>query len=177
MILPREKERYHVGDYNHFIHDKDEDIYKLRNIRNSCLDLISGLIEVFGDLAVESILFVIENLLLTSSADSASPTKMKSNTQVQSVEEINIYEFSYSSTNKKHYWKKREVALFLIGSFAEDISMFRMRNHQYNLKRLVEQMMETDFSKALLKSYIKGRTMWCAAQLAEIMPKDYADLN
>ena len=56
----------HIGDYSHFIHDKDEDIYKLRNIRNSCLELISSLIEVFGDFAVQSILFVIENLLLTS---------------------------------------------------------------------------------------------------------------
>ena len=78
MILPRERERYHVGDYNHFIHDKDEDVYKMRSIRNSCLDLISGLIEVFGDLAVESILFVIENLFLTTSAEASSPTKVKS---------------------------------------------------------------------------------------------------
>ena len=38
-------------------------------------------------------------------------------------------------------------------------------------------MMETDFSQALLKSYLKGRTLWCAAHLAEIMPKDYSDLN
>jgi hypothetical protein len=138
MIQPRNKERYHVGDYNHFIHDKDEDVYKARNIRNSCLDLVSGLIEVFGDLAVESILFVIENLFLTKTAESSSPTKFKTGTYAQTVEEINIYEFSYSSTNKKHFWKKREVALYLIGSFAEDISMFRMRNPKYNLKGLVE---------------------------------------
>jgi hypothetical protein len=77
MIIPYSKESYHVGDYNHFIHDKDEDIYKQRNIRNSCLDLVSGLIEVFGDLAVESILFVIENLFLTTSAGSSSPAKLR----------------------------------------------------------------------------------------------------
>lgn len=77
MIVPYNKERYHVGDYNHFIHDKDEDIYKQRNIRNSCLDLISGLIEVFGDLAVESILYVIENLFLTTSAEVSSPSKSR----------------------------------------------------------------------------------------------------
>jgi hypothetical protein len=135
-----------MGDYNHFIHDKDEDVYKLRNIRNSCLDLISGLIEVFGDLAVESILFVIENLFLSTTGDTPSPTKAKSASQAQTVEEINIYEFSYSSANKKHYWKKREVALYLIGSFAEDISMFRIRNPKYSLKALVEQMMATDFN-------------------------------
>ena len=66
MIIPRAKERYHLGDFNHFIHDKDEDIYKQRSVRNCCLDLVSSLIEVFGDLAVESILYVIENLFLTT---------------------------------------------------------------------------------------------------------------
>ena len=43
------------------------------------MDLISSLIEVFGDLAVESILFVVENLFLTSSASQSSPTKIKGN--------------------------------------------------------------------------------------------------
>jgi hypothetical protein len=124
MIIPYSKERQHVGDYHHFIHEKDEDFYKQRSIRNSCLDLVSSLIEVFGDLAVESILFVVENLFLTTSASQSSPTKIKGN-QVQSVEEVNIYDYTYSSTHPKHFWKKREVALFLIGSFAEDISMFR----------------------------------------------------
>ena len=62
MILPYAHHRHHLGDFNHFIHDKDEDVYKFRSIRNCCLDLVSSLIEVFGDLAVESILFVIENI-------------------------------------------------------------------------------------------------------------------
>ena len=84
-------------------------------------------------------------------------------TQVKTVEEVNIYEFSYSSTHPKHFWKKREVALFLVGSFAEDISMYRLRNPSYSLKELVDNIMKTDFSIALLKSYLKGRTLWCAA--------------
>ena len=66
MIITRDRERHHLGDISHFIHDKDEDIYKMRSIRNCCLDLVSSLIEVFGDLAVESILFVIENLFMTT---------------------------------------------------------------------------------------------------------------
>lgn len=52
MIIPREKERHYYGDFNHFIHEKDEDIYKVRSIRNSCLELVSSLVEVFGDLAI-----------------------------------------------------------------------------------------------------------------------------
>ena len=180
MIIQHFKENYHKGDYNHFIHEKDEDIYKMRSIRNSCLDLISGLIEVFGDTAVESILFVIENLFLTTSAETATLAKLPSTdeqTQVKTVEEVNIYEFSYSSKNPKHFWKKREVALFLVGSFAEDISMYRMRNPSFSLQTLVDNMMKTDFEKAMLQSYLKGRTLWCAAQLAEILPKDYQDIH
>ena len=60
MIIPRSKERQHLGDFNHFIHEKDEDFYKMRSIRNCSLDLISSLIEVFGDIAVSSVLRIIE---------------------------------------------------------------------------------------------------------------------
>jgi hypothetical protein len=28
MIIPRFRERYHCGDYNFFIHEKDEEDYK-----------------------------------------------------------------------------------------------------------------------------------------------------
>jgi hypothetical protein len=94
-----------------------------------------------------------------------------------SLDDINIYEFTYSSTHKKHFWKKREVALFLVGSFVEDIQMYRQRNPHYNLKKLVQEMMKTQFDKALIKSYIKGRTLYCASQLAEIMPKDYEEVH
>jgi len=164
MIIPRNKERHHVGDYNFFIHEKDEAVYKQRTIRNSCLDLISSLIEVFGDIAVSSILFVVENMFLTSSRESSSPTKVPTaeSNAVESIEEVNIYEYTYSSKNKMHYWKKREVALFLIGNFGEDISMFRQRNPQYNLRVLVEHLMKTDFEKAELKSLLKGTSLWCA---------------
>lgn len=63
MIVPANRERYYQGDYNYFIHEKGEDIYKERAIRNSCLDLISSLIEVFGDEAVESLLTILESLM------------------------------------------------------------------------------------------------------------------
>ena len=42
---------------------------------------------------------------------------------------------------------------------------------------LIEQMMATNFEKALLKSYLKGRTMACASQLVEIMPRDYIEIH
>ena len=38
-------------------------------------------------------------------------------------------------------------------------------------------MMRTDFQKAKsMSSYLKGRTLWCAANVVEIIPRDYSDL-
>ena len=125
MILVRSLERYHYGDRSHFTKDKDEDIIRLKTVRSYCLDLLSSLVEVFGDLAVEAILYVIDNICLQNSQGSESPTKMTKIEIAKTVEEINIYEFTYTSRNKKHIWKKKEVAFYLIGSFAEDISMYR----------------------------------------------------
>lgn len=53
--------------------------------------------------------------------------------------------------------------MFLIGNFAEDISMFRQRNPSYNLKILIEEIMKTNFEKCMMKSYLKGRTLQCAS--------------
>ena len=69
------------------------------------------------------------------------------------------------------------MALFLVGNFAEDISMYRQRNSKYSLKNLIENILNTDLEKAMMKSYIKGRILWCAVQLSEIIPKDYSEIN
>ena len=74
MILSADIENAHLVDYSHFIHEKDEDIYKMRTIRNSCLDLLSILVEVFGDQAVASLLVVIETLFLQTKSP-ISPSK------------------------------------------------------------------------------------------------------
>lgn len=46
---------------------------------------------------------------------------MKLSQESEELEEVNVYEYSYQSKNPEHYWKKREVALLLLGQFAEDI--------------------------------------------------------
>ena len=64
MVLQASHSCHHLGDMGYFVHEKDDDFYKVRYIRNCCLDLLSSLIEAFGDLAVSSILYIIENSLL-----------------------------------------------------------------------------------------------------------------
>lgn len=44
--------REHIVDKNLFIYSKDDDIFKMRTIRNCCLDLVSKLIDDFGDEAI-----------------------------------------------------------------------------------------------------------------------------
>lgn len=63
MIVELADEREYLYDTNIFLHDRTESVFKLRNIKNQCVDLFSSLIECFGDLAVQSILQIIQNLL------------------------------------------------------------------------------------------------------------------
>lgn len=63
MIVELADEKEYLYDANIFLHDRTESVFKLRNIKNQCVDLFSSLIECFGDLAVQSILQIIQNLL------------------------------------------------------------------------------------------------------------------
>jgi len=118
MILTKDIELEFEKDKCLFIYSKDEDLFKHRNVRNCCTDLISKLIEDFQDNSVEALVFIIENLFLTKTKSQSSPSKIKvlQDDQREVVsEEVNIYEFSYVSAHKQHFWKKREVALSLLG--------------------------------------------------------------
>ena len=59
MIVELADECEYIHDTNIFLHDRTESVFKLRNIKNQCVDLFSSLIECFGDLAVQSILQII----------------------------------------------------------------------------------------------------------------------
>ena len=72
---------------------------------------------------------------------------------------------NYLSKNKKHPIKRLEVALFLLGTFAEDIQMFRVRNPDYNLKVVIQESLvdgPVRYEKSKLYGYLRGRTLWCA---------------
>ena len=102
----------------------------------------------------------------------------KTDSNAQTIEEVNIYEFLYQSEKTSYVWKKREVALYLMGSFSEDISMFRQRHPEQTLQGLLDSVLKVeDMSKELknikFRYYMKGRVLWTANQLSEIVPRDY----
>ena len=55
-------------------------------------------------------------------------------------------ELIYISKHRKNIWKRREVAILILGTFVEDISMFMIRNPKFDLlEGLFGEILETDF--------------------------------
>ena len=120
MILEHSQSRIYLGDEHFFLHDKTQSIFKLRNIKNQCIDLFSSLIEIFGDHAITSILKIITKLLEDQPFEEDKTEEEES--------DYNLKEYAYMSTNAKHPWKRKDVAMILLGLFIEDIQMYCLRN-------------------------------------------------
>ena len=73
-----------------------------------------------------------------------------------------LHELVYISKNPKNEWKRREVAILLIGMFIKDVSAFLIRNPFYEqLQQLFDQIIATEFGKAPghLRSLLIGRSL------------------
>ena len=58
-----------------------------------------------------------------------------------------LEELIYISKHPKNIWKRREVAILILGTFVEDISMFMIRNPKFDLlEGLFGEILETDFN-------------------------------
>lgn len=66
LLLQRRHERIYRGDPTFFIADNSQDLLKIETIRSQCLVLISSLIEVFGDVATQGVLIIIDKLFQKS---------------------------------------------------------------------------------------------------------------
>ena len=66
LLIQHDHERLYLTDPTYFIADKSQELLKVETIRSQCLVLISSLIEVFGDLATQGVLLIIEKLLRKS---------------------------------------------------------------------------------------------------------------
>ena len=55
MILCYDDHKEYLADPQYFLYDKTQSLFKMRNIKNQCVDLFSSLIEIFGDHAVTQI--------------------------------------------------------------------------------------------------------------------------
>lgn len=62
LLVQHDHERQHRGDPTFFIADETQEMHRIQSIRNQCLTLVSSLIEVFGDTAVQAVLLVVHNM-------------------------------------------------------------------------------------------------------------------
>ena len=63
LLVQQNMERSHRSDPTFFIADETQEMHRVQSIRNQCLALISSLIEVFGDNAVQAVLLVTHNMI------------------------------------------------------------------------------------------------------------------
>ena len=62
LLVQYNHEKQHRGDPTFFIADETQEMHRVQSIRNQCLTLVSSLIEVFGDMAVQAVLLVVHNM-------------------------------------------------------------------------------------------------------------------
>ena len=85
-----------------------------------------------------------------------------------------LEELVYISKHPKNLWKRREVALLLLGTFIEDISMYMVRHPQFNLlEELFADILQTNFDVApkSLRSVLVGRSLWTCSQVSDQIPR------
>ena len=163
MILSNEQEEEHLDDQSQFIFVNNENVYE-HSVRNYCLNFISQIIENFDDDAVEAILWVTENFLLSNE-------EHKSSTVETSFDEVDVMKYTYNSKDKRHGLKKREVALYILGSLSDDIIKYKNRKGATNksIINIFSSIVLPDLQDQSTPNILKGRSMWWATQLSEIM--------
>jgi hypothetical protein len=102
---------------------------------------------------------------------SEEPTNTASNPQKNIIEneiKADFNKFSYTSSNKDHLWKQKDVAMILLGIFIEDIQMYCVRNPKFKLTTLINEIVNIKFEESVqMKTYLKGRILWCASTCSE----------
>ena len=86
-----------------------------------------------------------------------------------------LEELIYVSKHPKNVWKRREVAILIMGTFMEDISMYMIRNPKFDLlEGLFGEILETNFDKVpkSLRGCLIGRSIWCANQVCDLVPRN-----
>ena len=106
------------------------------------MDLFSSLIEIFGDQAISAIILVINGLLDLSPDATPEGEKKASvdskNSTTESELNTDFSKYAYKSLSKSHQWKRKDVAMILLGIFIEDIQMYCVRNAQFDLRALID---------------------------------------
>lgn len=95
----------------------------------------------------------------------------KESTVETNFDEIDVMKYTYNSSDQRHGLKKREVALYILGSLADDIVKYRNRKGASNLSlvNIFSSIALPDLKNKDTPTILKGRAMWCATQISGLM--------
>lgn len=77
-------------------------------------------------------------------------------------DEVDVMKYTYNSSDAQHGLKKREVALYLLGSLSDDIIKYRNRKGATNLSlmNIFGSIALPDLKNKDTPTILKGRAMW-----------------
>lgn len=95
----------------------------------------------------------------------------KSSSVETNFDEVDVMKYTYDSSEEKHGLKKREVALYLLGSLSDDIIKYRDRKGatNFSLINIFGSIALPDLKNQDTPTILKGRAMWCATQISGLM--------
>jgi len=183
MLFSKYQEKTWFEEPNEF-QAEEEDAQNMVSIRKEVLEILSSLVSNFEDEAVQAIMIISEKFLANMREEdvyshlqdvfnklnnSTSKSAALSNFDSDKLTAM-IKTSHFEGEHDDHVWKKREIGLLLMGSFAEDIVDFLIRTTpDYNVLSLIEKLIG-DFD-ANTNPILKGRALWCATQFSEVVAK------
>ncbi|CAG9326241.1 unnamed protein product [Blepharisma stoltei] len=182
LPLTAEQEDLWSNDPNQFISEEDNEEY-LKSSRTSCLKLISALVDLFGDASIECIVSAVESILRSISQESSAPLLYSSNEDIQNISNgINQHlQEIVKKFSSQHIWKAKEAAVLLLGSISTDIIGYNSRARKAGKQPLevanfFGSVILSDLAGNESKNpFLKGRALWCAAKLSDIMDANHPD--
>ncbi|EGR29523.1 importin 9, putative [Ichthyophthirius multifiliis] len=182
IFITKDIEQLYIYEPTSAIIVNEEDEYTKNSIRNQCIQLLFSLIDKYKDETVLAIFQICENFImgkdsnknqnqeLINAFDRALKIKKDKKTSIElSKEKFSeiIKNSGFQNNSEKHLLKQQEAALYILGSFSDDIIVFCYRNKQYDILQLIKYLIKT-FNKQE-NSILISRALWCISRYSEII--------
>ena len=88
-------------------------------------------------------------------------------------DDVDVMSYTYDSENSSHGLKKREVALYILGSLSDDILKYKDRKEEedFSLMNIFNSIALPDLKNNDTPTVLRGRAMWGATQISSLMIK------
>ena len=172
MMLTIDQQELWQNEPNQFIIEDDPE-EGWRSARIAALKLVSDIIEIFEDSAVNAILQVISNVLHEINSGVVNLLQSSYPEMQEIVKDINLQlEMISRSYSINYSWKMREAVVLLMGSLSKDIILFNAKarkqgKNQIDIGNVLYQVILKDLRNS--KDLLRGRALWCIGKLSELI--------